>query len=85
MELKSSYEYGLDKGIKKGIEKGIQQGREEGIEKGIEKGVQQGKLIGLKESRHKIALQMLEKGIDINTICECTKLTEEQVQALQNG
>ena len=35
------------------------------------------------KSRQEIALQMLQKGMDIPTICQCTGLTEEDVQALK--
>ena len=53
--------------------------KEEGIEEGIEKGRKE----GMEKSRQEIALQMLQKGMDIPTICECTSLTEEEIQALQ--
>ena len=37
---------------------------------------------GREERNKEIALQMLEKDMDIATICECTGLTEKQVKAL---
>ena len=45
--------------------------REDGLEKGRE------------EERKKNALKMLEKGIDIATICECTELSKSEVEALK--
>ena len=48
---------------------------EKGIQKGMEKGMEKGK--------REIALQMLAKGLDIATICECTGLTQDQVEALK--
>ena len=53
---------------------GQEMAREDGREEGRERG---------REERDKeIALQMLEKGMDTATICECTGLTEKQVESL---
>ena len=38
---------------------------------------------GREEGRAEVALQMLGKGLDIATICECTGLTEKEVEALK--
>ena len=53
------------------LERERTEGREEGERKGREEG------------KKEIALQMLEKDIDIATICECTGLTEKEVKALE--
>ena len=37
---------------------------------------------GEKKGREAVALQMLENGLAIGTICKCTGLTEKQVEAL---
>ena len=44
---------------------------------------ERGQKEGKKERDKEIALQMLEKGMDIVTICECTGLSEKQVNALK--
>ena len=54
--------------------------REEGLKKGIEKGIEKGR----KERNKEVALNLLAKGLDISTICECTELTEKEVQALKS-
>ena len=60
--------------IMKRVTFGQQMAREDGIKEGREEG---------REERNKeIALQMLEKDMDIATICECTGLTEKQVKEL---
>ena len=43
---------------------------------------EEGREEGEKKGREAVALQMLEKDMDIATICECTGLTEKQVKAL---
>ena len=50
------------------------EGREEGMEKGMEKGAAQ--------SRTEIARAMLERGIDVTTVQECTGLSPAQIAAL---
>ena len=60
---------------KQGLAEGEKKGREEGEKKGREEGEKKGK--------REVALQMLGKGLDIATICECTGLTEKEVEALK--
>ena len=62
-----------------GMEKGMEKGRVEGMEKGMEKG----RVEGMEKGRVEVARQMLGKGLDISTICECTGLTEDEVKALK--
>ena len=61
---------------KESYEHGLQDGMEQGIRQGIEEGVEQ--------NRIEIARNMLQKGIDIHTISECTSLTEEEIEKLEN-
>ena len=49
-----------------------------GYNKGMEKGIKK----GMKQERKEMAKRMKEKGIDIITIQEITKLTEEEINAL---
>ena len=59
--------YALKQGFKEGMQKGIEEGREEGREK----------------KQKEIALNLLQKGIDIAIIIESTGLSEEEIQALK--
>lgn len=56
------------KGIEKGIEKGIKKGREEGIGLGVEK----------------VARSLLQQGVDLNIIMQCTGLTREKIESLKH-
>lgn len=52
----------------KGIEKGIEKGREEGICLGVEK----------------VARSLLQQGVDLNIIMQCTGLTREKIESLKH-
>lgn len=52
----------------KGIEKGIKKGREEGIGLGVEK----------------VARSLLQQGVDLNIIMQCTGLTREKIESLKH-
>ena len=47
-------------------------------EKGLEQGLQQGK----RENSIEIAKNMKERGIDIQSIVDCTKLSKEEIEKL---
>ena len=68
-----------EKGVEKGIEKGIEKGRVEGIAKGIEKG----RVEGVAKGREEIVFKMLEKGVDVESICQLTDLSKDQVLKFQ--
>ena len=48
---------------------------DQGLEKGLEKGQRQEKV--------NIAKRMLAKGIDVQTVCETTELSEAEVRSIQ--
>ena len=52
---------------------------EEGREVGEKKGREEGRA----ERNEEVALQMLGIGMDIPTVCKCTGLTPEEVEALR--
>ena len=54
-----------------------------GEEMAKEEGKEEGREEGRKEVKKETALRMLEKRMDIATICECTGLTEKEVNALK--
>ncbi len=76
-------ERGLKQGIAQGIEQGIEKGIAQGIEKGIEKGIAQGIEKGIEQGIEKVARQMLAKGLDIDTVAECTGLARERIARLK--
>jgi len=67
-------------GFEEGREAGRKAGRKEGREEGRKEGREEGRKEGQEESRLLIAENMLEKGIDINTVCECTGLSYDVVK-----
>ncbi len=58
------------------------QGLEEGLAKGLEEGLEAGRTEGIEQSKLEIARNMKAKGIDMETICQCTNLTMEQIAEL---
>jgi predicted transposase/invertase (TIGR01784 family) len=60
---------------------GMKKGLEQGVEKGFEKGV----VIGKQQTLSEHIVAMLQKGLSISLIAEITKLTEEQIEAIQNS
>jgi len=66
-------------GFNQGVQVGKIKGRKEGVKEGIQKGLKQ----GITTEKQKIALAMLQKGIDKRTIMEVTKLTKTQLEQLE--
>jgi hypothetical protein len=81
--LKKRDEKLIEKGREEGIEKGIEKGREEGIEKGIEKGREEGREEGIEKAQCEMAKQLLIEGISLQTIKNCTGLSEKELQKLK--
>jgi len=52
-----------------------------GLEKGLKEGIEK----GAKEEKIQTAKRMLAKGIDIETIIECTELTKEEIEKIKNN
>lgn len=69
--------------IKNSIDTALELGREQGHEQGVEEGLAKGRAEGLAEGRAEIAVAMLAKGMDIDTISELTGLSMEEVKALK--
>ena len=64
----------------KGLERGIEKGVEKGIEKGIERGIEQ----GIESRNLEVAINMLNKKLDISLIEAVTGLTETEIIKLKN-
>jgi len=56
----------------------------EGVAKGIKQGIEQGIEQGEKKKQQEIALKMLQKGIDLETIAEFTELTLSKINILKD-
>ena len=59
-------------------------GRQEGIQEGIQQGIQQGFEQGFEKKGEQIAKKMLAKGFEIDTICDLTGLTPDELEQLRN-
>ena len=75
---KNTYEYAVETGVKKGFKKGEQVGLRKGRKEGIRIGVDQ----GIHEEKRRVAKQMKQQGLPIQTIAICTGLTEEEIRLL---
>ncbi|MCZ0932059.1 MAG: Rpn family recombination-promoting nuclease/putative transposase, partial [Oligoflexia bacterium] len=66
---------------------------DEGIQKGLQKGLKQGKTLGKQEGlaqgefnkQKEIALNMLNKNLEVSFISEVTGLSEKEIKKLNNG
>ena len=56
----------------------IKEGYEQGIEVGMSQGLERGSI----NEKYEIAKNMLNKGMDISTISECTGLSKEEIEEL---
>lgn len=61
----------------------IDYAKELGIAIGEERGIEIGKKLGIAERDAEIVAAMSAKGMDVETICEITGLTEGEVNALK--
>jgi len=68
----NSMDYAKKEAMKEGMKQGLEQGIEQGLEQGLETGIEEGKL--------QVARKMKTKGFDIETICEITGLTFEEIR-----
>ncbi|MFJ3387866.1 Rpn family recombination-promoting nuclease/putative transposase [Lysinibacillus sp. NPDC086135] len=77
----SRLKYILDEGAK--LEDAKYLAEKEGLAKGIKQGIEQGIEQGEKKKQQEIALTMLQKGIDLETIAEFTELTLTEINKLK--
>ena len=76
------YRTAIDRGIDQGRKEGREEGIKEGITKGREEGLKEGRQEGREEMQIEAAKAMKAKGIDADTICECTGLSIEEIRKL---
>lgn len=63
-------------------EQALKEGLEEGIAKGIEQGIEIGVNKGKKENSYDIARKMKQKGLSVDMIAECTRLSKSEIEKL---
>ena len=66
------------------LEYAKKKGREEGREEGLQEGLQQGHVEGQNEERILIATKMLQMKLPVQSICEATGLSAEEITKLQS-
>ncbi len=76
------HEEGLEEGEKIGIEKGRKEGEEIGLKRGEDIGIKKGKELGKQEGIMEVALRMKQNGAAVDTICDVTGLSPEEVESL---
>lgn len=69
---------------KKGIKTGLQKGLEQGLEQGLQLGREEGRFEGERKATLKIAMAMLQNGIDRNTVMKMTGLSEDELAKIQH-
>ena len=72
-QIEYAKETGLEEGLAKGLAKGRVIGRAEGLEEGRE------------EERNSIVLKMLKNNLPVQTICDVTGLSAEEVTKLKES
>ena len=78
-------EDGFEEGREDGLKEGKKEGRKVGLKEGRKEGKKEGKKEGEKEAKRKIAKNMLDLKIDIETISQATGLTKEEIQELNEN
>ena len=93
-DLKNSFDTALRQGYARGFEEGraeglaevraegLEEGRAEGLEEGLAKGLEEGFAKGLEEVRKAVAQKMKSMGMTVESICQVTDLTAEQILSL---
>ena len=74
----NTWNYMKEQALKEGLEEGLAKGIAKGIEQGIEIGVNKGK----KENSYDIARKMKQKGLSVDMIAECTRLSKSEIEKL---
>ena len=70
------------KAAAEGRAEGLEAGRAEGLEAGKAEGRAEGRAEGIAEEKHKIAKAMLSKGINLNTVSQCTGIPVEELTTI---
>ncbi len=63
----------------------IEYAKETGLEEGLAKGLAKGREEGREEERNSIVLKMLQNNLPVQTICDVTGLSVEEVTKLKES
>ena len=74
-QIEYAKEIAHEEGLEEGLAKGRVKGRAEGLEEGLAK--------GREEERNSIVLKMLQNNLPVQTICDVTGLSMEEVAKLK--
>ena len=72
------------KAQQKGLQEGWQKGIKKGMEKGMEKGIEKGQAEGMEKGQQQLILKLLERGMDLQSICKYTGFSENEINKLKN-
>ncbi len=75
---------GMKAGIEKGLQKGRREGRNEGRREGRNEGRNEGRHQGLQEATQRIALAMLDEGLEPSQVAKLTGLSQQQLAKLRH-
>ena len=79
-------EYAKKKGREEGREEGLQEGLQQrhGARKGLQAGIEKGREEGIEKRSREIAVNLLRINLPVQTICEATGLSAEEITKLQS-
>ena len=66
------------------LEYAKKKGREEGREEGLQAGIENGREEGIEKRSREIAVNLLRINLPVQTICEATGLSAEEITKLQS-
>ena len=73
---------GRKEGLHEGRKEGLQEGRKEGLQEGLQQGIEKGEAIGSEKKALSIALKMIQNGVPHEVICDCTGISQHQINTL---
>jgi len=74
----------VEETVEKAVEEAVEKAVEEAVEKAAREAAEEARKGALADSRTEMALKMLAKGMDIETIAEVSGMSEEQIRQLRD-
>ena len=75
----------LDEAKQEGWNLGRIEGMQTGIKKGKEEGMEKGRQEGMEKGQQQLILKLLERGMDLQSICKYTGFSEDEINKLKNS
>lgn len=69
--------------IKTFIPEALKRGRREGKKEGLQEGLQEGKKLGVQQAKAEVAGNLLQLGVDIDTIAGATGLSPDEIAKIK--